>query len=120
MATFGTLFGTPFGNDSNPTIPTIKVHGNAEISVSPDRAVLSFSIESREAKLDAAVADNDAKIQSVIGFLQSANVEARLIQTDLMHTRPIYHQNRAGKTEAKVVSPVGYTVKLCSVSKRQT
>jgi len=59
-------------------------------SVVPDRAVLSFSIESREVTLDAAVANNDAKTKSVIDFLKSHKVESRLIRTGLMQTRPLY------------------------------
>ena len=50
-------------------MPTITVTGTAEVQVVPDEAVLTFSIESREEKLAATVADNDAKIQSVTEFL---------------------------------------------------
>ncbi|MDG1875202.1 MAG: SIMPL domain-containing protein [Mariniblastus sp.] len=70
--------------------PTIKVSGSAEIRTAPDEAVLTFSIESREEKLDDAVNDNDSRIKAVTAFLQDSKVEAKYIRTQVISIRSIF------------------------------
>ena len=81
----------------DPPMPTISVSGTAEIRVVPDEAVFTFSIESREKELDAAVNDNDQKIKAVSEFLRKSSVEPKHIRTDMISIRPILEQaNRPG------------------------
>ena len=70
--------------------PKISVSGNAEIRVEPDEAVLTFSVDSREEKLDAAVSDNDAKIKAVLEYLAASKVESKHIRTQVISIRPIF------------------------------
>ncbi len=74
--------------------PTISVSGTAEIRVVPDEGVLTFSIESRNEQLDAAVADNDQKIKAVIDFLKQSNVETNDIRTELINIRPVFDDRK--------------------------
>jgi len=91
--------------------PSISVSGTAEVSVVPDRAVLTFSIVSREATLDAAVADNDEKINSVVDFLKSNKVESRCIRTEVMQTHPLYDEQHRREPGVEVkISPIGFSV----------
>lgn len=78
-----------FGKDDD-TRPKISVSGTAKIQVKPDQAVFTFSIESREKKLDEAVDDNDAKVKSVIEFLEKSKVESKDISTQVILIRPIF------------------------------
>ncbi|MFK7768341.1 MAG: SIMPL domain-containing protein [Mariniblastus sp.] len=73
--------------------PTITVTGKAEVRVAPDEAVLTFTIESRETELDAAVKDNDEKIKSVTEFLKGSKVEPKNIRTRVISIRPIFEDN---------------------------
>ena len=73
--------------------PKITVSGSAEIKVKPDQAVLTFSVESREEKLDDAVKDNDSKIKSVVEFLKTSKLESKDIRTQVISIRPIFESS---------------------------
>ena len=51
----GFLSSTNVHANDEPTHPTISVTGNAEVPVVPDEAVLTFSIDSRNADLNACL-----------------------------------------------------------------
>jgi len=74
----------------DPPLPTISVNGTAEVRAAPDEAVLTFSVESRETDLDAAVKDNDERIKAVTSFLKESKIEAKHIRTELITIRPIF------------------------------
>ena len=112
--------------------PTITVSGSAQIQVVPDKAVLTFSIESREENLDASVKDNDTKVKAVVDFLKASGVEARYIRTEVITINPIYESrnnwqsksvaqqsinapgfapNVANTNKSPKLKPVGYMAK---------
>ena len=86
LATALPCFAT--ADDEQP--PTISVSGTAEIRTAPNEAVLTFSIESREEKLDDAVNDNDSRIKAVTAFLKESQVEPKHIRTQVISIRPIF------------------------------
>jgi len=115
-----------------PEPPTITVTGKAEVRVVPDEGVLTFSIESREKALDAAVKDNDEKIKSVTEFLLASKIEPKHIRTQVISIRPIFEQadkvqwkgqvaqqmpipNAApaprGNDKPDLIKPIGYTAR---------
>lgn len=81
-----------FVNADDLQPPTITVTGTAEVRVIPDEAVLTFSIESREKELDAAVKDNNSKIKAVTEFLVSSKVDSKDISLQVISIRPIMDQ----------------------------
>ena len=76
--------------NDEPSHPTISVTGNAEVRVVPDEAVLTFSIDSRNADLNAAVQDNDDRIKAVTAFLKESKIAAEDIRTEVITIRPIF------------------------------
>ncbi len=64
---------TVHGQDSRPpigSIPQISVTGRGEIKVSPDRATIQVSVQTRAATASAAAAENANKQQSVLAALR--------------------------------------------------
>jgi len=84
------LLAGGFGDPPVSVNPTISVTGNAEIKVAPDRAVLRFSIISKEKVLDEAASKNDKIVAEVTEFLKSSGVEGKSINTDLIRIQPVY------------------------------
>lgn len=69
--------------------PTITVVGNAESRVVPDQVVITAGIESRAQTVAAASKDNDAKVHSVLEFLEKSGIEKKHIRTDYISIEPI-------------------------------
>ncbi len=88
-------FTIAHGNEELPQ-PTISVTGVAEVRAVPDEAVLTFSIESREADLNSAVKDNDDRISAVTAFLKESKIEAKDIRTEIIKIRPIFEKVQSG------------------------
>lgn len=80
--------------NDGPSPPTISVTGNAEVLAVPDKAVLTFSIGSRDADLSAAVKDNDDRIKAAITFLKESKIEAEDIRTEVITIRPVFEQSQ--------------------------
>ena len=78
--------------NDEPTHPTISVTGNAEVRVVPDEAVLTFSIESHDADLNAVAKDNDDRIKAVTAFLKESKIDAKDIRTEVITIRPIFER----------------------------
>lgn len=70
--------------------PSISVSGSAEVRVPPDEVNLRLGVESRDVKLDMAVAQNDERLKQVLAFLKTSGVEARDVQTDFVEIHPQY------------------------------
>ena len=67
------------GNPNQPRIPEITASGRAEVGITPDRATVLVSVESRAATAAAAATDNSQKMSSVLRALRDAG----LAQTDI-------------------------------------
>jgi uncharacterized protein YggE len=87
--------------------PTIAVSGTAEIRVPPNEVNLKLGVESRDPKLEAAVANNDARTAAVLNFLRESGIEAKDIQTDFVDIQPHYNHERLGQQ----ITPVFYLVR---------
>lgn len=92
------------GDESQP--PTITVSGTAEVRVVPDEAVLTFSIESREKTLDAAVQDNDEKVKSVTDFLKESKLNSTQVRTEVIRIQPIYEQNDSNRWKGQIAQSI--------------
>ena len=75
----------------------------------PDKAVLTFSIGSRDADLSIAVKDNDDRIKAVIAFLKESKIEAEDIRTEVITIRPVFEQSQSGwkGPSAQLPNPLG-------------
>jgi len=71
-----------------PAGKTITVTGNGTVTAVPDRADLSFSVDTRAKSAAAALAQNAADATKVIQALQNAGVAAADIQTNQVSLSP--------------------------------
>ena len=94
---------TAFAESQPP--PQINVSGSAEVKVVPDEIHLNVAVESRDAALEPARADNDGKIAAALAFLKSSGVPDRDVQTDFVSIQPDYDYNRSR------ITPIGYIVR---------
>jgi uncharacterized protein YggE len=69
---------------------TLNVTGDAAVNVEPDRVRILVGVESRNAALLAAKAENDAATKKVIAAARALNVAAGDIQTDYMQVDMSY------------------------------
>jgi uncharacterized protein len=75
---------TVHAQDSRATIdaiPQIAVAGRGEVKVSPDRATIQVSVQTRAATAAAAGAENATKQQSVLAALRALGLENDLLST---------------------------------------
>jgi uncharacterized protein len=75
---------TAHGQDSRPTveaIPQIAVTGRGEVKVSPDRATIQVSVQTRAATAAAAAAENATKQQSVLTALRALGLGSDQLST---------------------------------------
>src|SRR5262245_29722461 len=69
---------------------TLNVTGDAAVNVEPDRVRLLVGVESRNAALLAAKAENDASTKKVVAAARALNIAAGDIQTDYMQVDMSY------------------------------
>lgn len=109
FALLGLFCQTSFGarlNNNNENTATISVSGNAEIQVEPDHAIFSFSIETQSSTLDSVLQANDAKIQTIVNFLQASGVEAESIRKEPIDINPVIDSKAGWKGKAYVQVPL--------------
>jgi uncharacterized protein YggE len=71
------------GNPNQPRIPEITASGRAEVGITPDRATVLVSVESRAATAAAAATDNSQKMSSVLRALRDAGLAQSDITTSM-------------------------------------
>jgi hypothetical protein len=71
-------------NNQHP-LRSISVSGRATMNVPPDTATVSFGVRTRDAKLDKAKADNDAKSAKLLKAVRSLGIDEEQIQTTCMY-----------------------------------
>jgi len=64
-----------------PVIPQIAVTGRGEVKVSPDRATIQISVQTRAATAAAAATENATKQQSVLSALRALGLENDQLST---------------------------------------
>jgi uncharacterized protein YggE len=80
----------------------ITVTGTGDIRATPDRADLSFGVQSNAATAAKALAANSAEVRRLIDALKNAGVEAKDLQTQHLDVSPRYDVD-------KVVNQRGYS-----------
>jgi uncharacterized protein YggE len=81
------------GENAQPR--TITVTGDADVLVSPDQAIIRFSVQMKRAGLDRARGDVNRRVKSVLETLKKLGVAPRHIRTDHMHIWPnTYYETR--------------------------
>jgi len=68
-------------NTSLTAVPQIAVGGRGEVKISPDRATIQISVQTRAATAAAAAADNATKQQSVLSALRGLGLGADQLST---------------------------------------
>jgi uncharacterized protein len=66
---------------NNPPIPQIVVTGRGETKITPDRATIQISVQSRDATAAAAAADNAKKQTAVIASIKALGIKDEQIST---------------------------------------
>ena len=87
------------------TIPQIAVTGRGEIKVSPDRATIQISVQTRAATAAAAAAENATKQQSVLSALRALGFTNDQLSTVNYN---VYPEQRYDQGKEPVI--VGYNV----------
>ena len=87
-ATFGP------GADSAMEGPTLVVTGHGEVSVPPDRAVLSVGVSVQDVTAEQAQAKTNDKMNSIVEALKKANVPMERIQTSRADLLPVFEQRQ--------------------------
>lgn len=89
---------------------TISVTGIGKISVTPDMAYVTFSVETDDAALQQAQSDNAARMQAVIDRLKASGIAAQDIKTTGYNVMPTYDRDQK-LTGYRVVNGVRATVR---------
>lgn len=95
----GLLFSAPVSAQQAtilPTSPSISIGSVGEIKVSPDRANIQMSVQTRAATAQAAATENAARQKAVIDALRALGLNANQISTIGYNVMPEqrYEQNR--------------------------
>ena len=91
---------------ANPTIMrTVKVSGTGEIQVAPDTAVIRLGVQTEEKTAQAAISQNNVKMQALMDTLKNAKVAPGDIQTKKIRLAPRYTTNSTNNERTLV----GYT-----------
>jgi uncharacterized protein YggE len=75
-----------------PTKKTITVTGNGSVTTVPDRAMFSFTVETRGDTAQAAIAKNSSAASAVIAAVKGAGIPASDIQTSQIYLSPQTNQ----------------------------
>jgi uncharacterized protein YggE len=84
----------------------IMVSGTASTKAIPDRAVVTFAVETRDSTAAAALAKNSETMNSVLAALEKAGVQKNETNTAYFNIYPIYNYTQSGNVQ----SLQGYTV----------
>jgi uncharacterized protein YggE len=90
----------------DPRANTISVSGDAQISVAPDKVLITLGVETLDASLKAAKSTNDAACARILAVTQAFRIAAKDVQTDYISIAP---QRDSNAHNATVI--VGYTVR---------
>lgn len=89
------LIALMFGNaamavESDISKRTIQVVGEAELRVAPNEAVVSMSVQSRDAALVVAKKRVDDSVRNVLTLLKDMGIKPAHVQTDFIEVAPTY------------------------------
>jgi len=73
--------------------PKITVNGEAVVNVKPDKIVLSFGIETRDADIMVAKQENNDILKKAVAAIKESGIPEKEIQTDHLSIEPRYRDN---------------------------
>ena len=86
----GTFLAAPALAQSAPSLPTIAVDGQGEVTASPDTAYVTSGVTTQAATAREALDANTEAMAQLIDTLKAAGIEARDIQTSGFSVSPNY------------------------------
>lgn len=108
---FGTGFVPANSNDLAPSPQTeaaertVMVTGQGEVQAVPDTAVIWVGVQTEADTAEAAMDENNTKMQALIDSLESSGIETNDIQTKRINLYPRYKQDETSNARTLV----GYT-----------
>lgn len=95
----GLIVGIPqMGHTETDNLRLITVSGKGEVSVSPDRAMLTLGVESRGPVLDKARDEVNATTNKFLAFAKRLGIQDKHVSTTGANIRPEYHwDNKSGE-----------------------
>lgn len=105
VALFFAILPRPaLAQDFQPRPRLISVTGTAEVNVSPDEAILSLGVESRDKDLTVAKSQHDRRVRKLLAEARSAGVEEKNIHTSTLQMQPEYSDEKVPRFLAYEVS----------------
>lgn len=81
---------------------TISVSGSGQVSAQPDVAVVTLGVQTETDEANAALSQNNTRMQSLIDALKEAGVASEDIQTSSIQLRPRYADAGPGGGEPQI------------------
>ena len=97
------LLPLPLASAESDGPATIEVIGRGEVSQRPDRAILTFAIETNAGNANEAIRQNAAQAEKLIGALKKKMADDDTIATTRFQLHPVYKQKSR-------ISPTSYRV----------
>lgn len=82
---------------------TVQVTGTGVVQVEPDSAVISLGVQTEASSAQAALSQNNTKMETLLETLKESNIPTKNIQTQTLSLGPRYETNNGNRTL------VGYT-----------
>ena len=101
---------------SDPPTRMITVNGEGQVQVDPDRAVLSFAVETNNKDLDEAKRDNDQRSRKLIATIKAMRIDPKDLRTDQLEVEPRYQGYPAKDFQGYYVRN-GFTLTLRDLAK---
>ncbi|MBX6376943.1 MAG: SIMPL domain-containing protein [Clostridia bacterium] len=93
---------------ANDRPPTITVNGEAAVETPPDRAQVSLGVQTEAATAQAALQENNRRMQAVIDALTKAGVPREAVQTSGLSVYPVYSEAKPLSSDAPPPRVTGY------------
>jgi hypothetical protein len=120
MIVLTVLFATIINEKVKPNENNlITVTGKGEVYSTPDIGVVTISVRTEKDTVPVATDENNKKINDIISFLKSKNIEEKDIKTTNFSINPVYNWDpKTGeRTTTKYEATQGITVKIRDTSK---
>ena len=93
------------GAFAEPTVSSIRVTGNAKVTVQPDRVQIDIGVTTRAPHSQDAAAQNARQVAAVLAAVKSATGNAAVVKTIGYSLSPVY-ESRAGSSggEGRIVA----------------
>jgi uncharacterized protein YggE len=98
LSTILLMSAPAIGADAAGTItpPTITVHGEAEVSVAPDQAIVVLGVEFEAEDATTAQHDVNSAAQAILGALRAQGVADQDVQTSALRLTPVMRRPGVG------------------------